>query len=39
MSLSAKLMMIITESIVTIITLYFFIKVLKTPPKTDSFEK
>jgi len=36
MSFSAKLMLIITDTIITLITLYFFWKVLKLPPK-DNF--
>ncbi len=36
MSNQALLMMVFTESIIAIITVYFFWKVLKTPPKQDS---
>ncbi len=39
MNSSALIMMLTTEIAVTIITVYFFIKILKTPPKQepDSF--
>lgn len=41
MSTSALIMMIVTEATITIITVYFFWKVLKTPPKKepDSFSE
>lgn len=35
MSKSALIMMIAAESIITVITIYFFWKVLKTPPKPE----
>lgn len=35
MSNSAMCMMIITEVLITVITIYFFWRVLKTPPKTE----
>jgi hypothetical protein len=39
MNSSALIMMITTEVIVTLVTGYFFLRVLKTPPKSepDSF--
>ena len=37
MTKSALLMLLFAEIPVTAINLYFFWKVLKTPPKTDSF--
>lgn len=41
MNTSALIMMIATQGIVTIVTGYFFIRVLKTPPKPepDSFSE
>jgi hypothetical protein len=41
MSTSALVMMIVTEATITVITGYFFWKVLKTPPKKepDSFSE
>lgn len=41
MNTSALIMMVTTEIIITAITLYFFYRVLKTPPKPepDSYEK
>lgn len=40
MSTSGLVMMIVTMVTVTVITVYFFVRVLKTPPKPepDSFE-
>ncbi len=35
MNTSALIMMLVTEISVTVITLYFFIKVLKTKPKDE----
>jgi hypothetical protein len=39
MNSSALIMMLVTEIVVTAVTIYYFIKVLKTPPKPepDSF--
>lgn len=39
MNSSALIMMLVTEIAVTVITIYYFIKVLRTPPKPepDSF--
>jgi len=39
MNSSALIMMLTTEIAVTVITIYFFIKILRTPPKQepDSF--
>lgn len=39
MNSSALIMMLVTEIIVTAVTIYYFVKVLKTPPKPepDSF--
>lgn len=41
MNTSALILMIITQLAVTAFTIYFFIKVLKTPPKPepDSFDE
>ncbi len=40
MNTSALIMMIATQVIVTFVTVYFFVRVLKTPPKPepDSYE-
>ncbi len=35
MSTSAVLMMVISEIVITAFTVYFFIKVLRTPPKPE----
>jgi len=35
MSTQALIFMVIVQSTVTVITAYFFIRVLRTPPKTD----
>ncbi|MBW7866874.1 MAG: hypothetical protein H3C31_00955 [Brumimicrobium sp.] len=35
MNTSALIMMITTEVIVTTVTIYFFIRVLRTPPKSE----
>lgn len=35
MSTAAIVMMVLTMSIVTYFTVYFFIKVLRTPPRTE----
>lgn len=35
MNTSALIMMITTEVIVTLVTVYFFLRVLKTPPKPE----
>ena len=39
MNSSALIMMLATEIVVTLVTIYFFMKVLRTPPKRepDSF--
>lgn len=37
MTTGAIMMMIVTMAIVTAFALYFFIKVLRTPPKSDSY--
>ena len=39
MNSSALIMMLVTEIVVTVVTIYYFVKVLKTPPKPepDSF--
>ena len=39
MNTSALIMMLVTEITIICITIYFFVKVLKTPPKneTDSY--
>jgi hypothetical protein len=39
MNTTALVMMLVTEIIVTVITVYYFVKVLRTPPKPepDSF--
>lgn len=41
MNSSALTMMLTTEIVVTVITIYYFIKILKTPPKQepDSFSE
>lgn len=41
MNSSALIMMLATEIVVTLVTIYFFVKVLKTPPKQepDSFSE
>lgn len=40
MNTSALILMILTQAIVTAFTIYFFVKVLRTPPRPepDSFE-
>mgnify|MGYP000423043668 CR=1 FL=1 len=40
MNSSALIMMLVTEIVVTAVTIYYFVKVLRTPPKAeqDSFE-
>lgn len=40
MNTSAIIMMVIVQAAVTIFTIYFFVKVIKTPPKPepDSYE-
>jgi hypothetical protein len=35
MNSSALIMMLVTEAIVTGFTIYYFVKVLKTPPKEE----
>lgn len=35
MNTSALIMMIVTEVTITAVTIYFFMKVLKTPPKPE----
>jgi hypothetical protein len=35
MNTSALLTMLITEAVITLVTIYFFWKVLKTPPKPE----
>lgn len=35
MSTSALIFMVVVQVTVTIVTAYFFIRVLRTPPKTD----
>jgi hypothetical protein len=41
MNLSALIVMVLTMVIVTVVTIYFFIRVLNTPPKPepDSFSE
>ncbi|MES2618486.1 MAG: hypothetical protein V4613_11445 [Bacteroidota bacterium] len=42
MNTSALIMMIVTEAIVTIMTIYYFVKVLRTPardPQNDSYSE
>lgn len=41
MNSTALTMMLVTEIAVTLITIYYFVKVLRTPPKQepDSFEE
>ncbi len=36
MSTSALILMILVQGFVTIITIYFLVKVLRIPPKTDT---
>lgn len=35
MNSSALIMMLVTEIVVTVVTIYYFVKVLKTPPKPE----
>jgi len=37
MTTEAIILMIVTTTIVTAFAVYFFIKVLRTPPKSDSY--
>jgi hypothetical protein len=41
MTATAWTMMLVTQGLVTVITIYFFVKVLRTPPKAepDSFSQ
>lgn len=39
MSTSALITMVVVQVMVTVITVYFFMKVLKTPPKSEDSAK